>query len=93
MVNARSARLVLAACALAALTMTGVQAASIPSSPVPTADTSVQTVHKYCYKGWYYVHNGCKRYGYDSYGNYVCLRWYHRKAYRCGGYGGSGGSY
>jgi hypothetical protein len=50
-------------------------------------------VHEYCYKGWYYVHNGCKRYGYDSYGNYVCLRWYHKKAYRCGGYGGSGGSY
>lgn len=86
----RSIRYALAATALAALSMTGAQAANIPATSTPSADSSLVQVHNYCYKGYYYYHtNKCQRWGYDSYGNYVCVKYKHRRKGYCGG----GGSY
>jgi hypothetical protein len=90
MLNARAIRFALASGALVALTMTGVQAASIPSATAPTASTGVQTVHNYCYKGYYYVHY-CRRWGYDGYGNQYCRKWGHKRQGYCGGGGYEGG--
>ncbi len=92
MLNVRFLRSALAAGALAALAMTGAQAASIPATSTPAADSSLIQVHNYCSYGKYYIHY-CKRWGYDGYGNKYCRKWGHKYQGYCDSYGGSGGSY
>lgn len=95
MLTARSMRTVLAvAGVLAAGAFAGAQAASIPATTAPAADTGIVKVHNYCSYGKYYVHY-CKRWGYDSYYNKVCVKWGHKRQGYCDSYNGgsSGGSY
>jgi hypothetical protein len=94
MLLARSVRYALAAGALAALAMTGAQAASIPATSTLAADTSVVKVHQKgtCWKGYYWAHDYCLSWGYNSYGQRYCRKWHHKRLGYCGG-GSGGGSY
>lgn len=91
MLTARSLRSSVAiAGVLAAVALTGAQAAGVPAMSTPDTQAGIVQVHEKgtCWKGYYWYHY-CRKWGYN-YGEKYCVKWGHRRGAYCGGgsYGG-----